>query len=290
MSIGVGTELEPNSTIKTGKGGHALVMLMNGAVISIDEQKNYHVGIFPPPGTLNTIMLKGLAVALREAADLQPIPIAANDARTIRASAPRANGTSKMGRVGPDRPAAPVVPLGKKGTTHIEGVYPEETAIVFSDKLTFEWRGPLSFGNPVLVLEDAQHDRRIFDISSTRSTTITVDANELELKKGGAYSWYIASRHDKPGRGRTRRFTFHVLTDRQEKLLKRDFETIDRLAQTPDGRFFMKGQLYFNYRMHHEMVETLLPLWKKYRSSTLKQLVRLGCARLGRPDVTSTYQ
>ncbi len=290
LGTAVGTELEPGSTVNTGEGGRALIMLMNGAVITIAEHESYLVGVFPPTGILKPVMLKGLTVALSEAVLLQlPITASAMSARN-RTAPPHAKGVTKMGRVGPDRPPPPVVPMGRKRANHVEGIHPVETSIILPDKLTFEWRGRLLPDDPALVLEDVQHDRRTFDIPHSRSTKLTVDANRLGLTRGDTYSWYLASRGDKPGRGRTRRFAFSVLTAHQEKLLQRDVDTIDSIAQTPDGRAFMKGQLCFNYGMNYKMVETLLPLWKKHRSSALKKLLKLGYARLGRPDEVYKYR
>lgn len=112
----VGKELDTGTVIDVGKGGRAGVMLMNGTIIDVPEKTTYIVGVMPK-GSEKTTVMKGITVALNEAANVK-IPATIEDLIAPRASprpsSPRVQGMVKMGNVGPTSPRHPPSPAALK--------------------------------------------------------------------------------------------------------------------------------------------------------------------------------
>jgi hypothetical protein len=218
--------------------------------------------------------LQGITIALNEAAHISLPKKSAGtelDAQALKES-PRVHGMVKMGQVGPGAPRPRSLPFGgpskKKHAairSGINGIYPVETSIVLPETVIFMWNPPVNFRMPMVIAEGEGIPQTTIAITTPKKTAAQAAAKELGLKEGGSYSWYLASRGDKKGRGRSRRFPFRILSKDRREQLAHDLARIGKTAETPDGRAFLKGQLYFNYGMNYEMVQTLLPLWKKNR-------------------------
>ena len=291
FSAVVGTELMPGTTITAGTGGSARVMLMNGAIIEIPSGKKYVVGTVAKASEKQT-MMRGLTLALNEAAEvsLPKLPSTA-PAPQQKKSTPRVHGMVKMGGplITPKQKQEAQARRSVAPQKRLEAIYPSGTAIKPSKTITFKWNMKVRFPKPLVVIVNPNGSSETrFDIAPTSLTSATIPAQNL--KRGNKYTWYLASGKDKPGRARSRRFHFSVLTKEQEKHLAKDMRQIDGAASSHDGRAFLKGQLYFNYGMNYEMVQTLMPLWKKNKSSSLKKLLLLGYARMGRAEVAWRYK
>lgn len=294
----LGTELEPGTIVQAGEGGSAKVMLMDGELIQVSERKSYVVGTTPSQEEKKS-MMRGLTIALNEAAKVK-LPAApteeveTEEAKPSAPQQPRVYGMVKMGspRPTPQERAAQKKRVAKKRRPklELEAIYPAETTILMPKNITFAWNMNLKFPKPVVVFEGPEGLYKRFDIDPKSPKSLTASAKELGLHKGNKYSWYLASRSDKKGRGRTRRFNFTIMSEAQEKSLKKDLATINETASTDDGRAFLTAQLYYNHKMMYDMVQTLLPLWNKNKSPAIKKLLKLGYARMGRASEARKYQ
>jgi hypothetical protein len=296
ISAVVGTELKPGTVIKAGEDGSAKIMLMNGELVEVAENTSYIVGAAHAQEEKKS-MMKGLTVALNEAAKIK-IPLTIEDVIEPHADElqqqPRIHGMVKMGsmRPTPKEQAARKKRAPKKRVSkpRLEGIFPVETTIVMPKQITFRWSQKLYFTKPVVTFKGPDNLYKRFDIDPKSPKRLTVSAKDLGLQKGIKYSWFLASRNDKAGKGRSRRYNFTVMSDQQEKSLKKDLSNIDKTASTEDGRAFLTAQLYFNHGMMHDMVQTLLPLWNKNKTPAIKDLLKLGYYRMGITSEAKKYR
>lgn len=297
----IGSEYPSGSRISTGSDGTTTIMLTNGAIIKLDRGRTYTVGVMSQSAGGQPTILKGLTVAMNEAAKIT-LPAAlvspTGPAAASPQATPRAHGMVKMGNVGPGAlttvelpPAKTAAPATAKPVSQgIVALYPVGTAIPKVASITFRWHGKLPAKPIVVCVDEGASSIARLDVPSSSASEAAFSWGNLGLKQGGQYSWYLAAKDAKPGRGVSQRFKFSVLSENQQELLARDMARIDETATTPDGRAFMKGQLYYNYGMNREMVDTLLPLWKANKTPALKKLLKLGYAKMGLIDEARKYQ
>jgi len=289
----MGTELLPGTKIQAGSGGMARVMLMDGTIVEVSSGKSYTVGTVPESSEDRTVM-RGITLALNEAADVSVPPRPAADTAvtpTKPKAEPRIHGMVKMGgplitqrQIQQSEKKKPVAPQKR-----LEAIYPTGTSIILPDRLTFKWNIRANFPKPVVILTGSGSEKQI-DVDTKNPFTASASSKDLGLKRGQKYTWYLASKNDKPGRAKSQRFNFTVLTERQEDDLKKDLQKLNDTASSPEGRDFLKAQLYYNYGMNYNMVDTLTPLWKKNHSSSIKKLLLLGYSKMGRAEEAWRYK
>jgi hypothetical protein len=210
ISPAIGDELDSGTIINVGKGGRASIMLMNGTIVDVPAKTTYIVGVMPK-GPEKTTMMKGITIALSEAANVK-IPATIDDVIAPKAPSepsPRVRGMVKMGSVGPSAPRRPPPPA------EIKKKYPKKPQV------------------------------------------------------------------KKPDR---------KLSESEKQELAGEIAKADEAASSPDGKAFLKGQVYYSYGQYDEMVKTLKPVYAKTHSPAIKKLLKLGYVKMGLYDEARRYK
>lgn len=255
-----GTEFYDGCRLVNAKGD-ALLLLMNGALVSLSGDQSYETGKLKNPPLKKTV--GGLAVALEESLNVR-----------------------KMGPVGVNTSLEIRPPEGG-----VRGIFPVYGNIDFAQSLSFQWSGRkiLGSGPSLIVTKKGVEPARIFPLKRSRQEVV-FSAEQLGLVRGGDYAWYLGHLQDKQPIGQSRVFTFHVLTAEVSQRLQKDLAAIKVLPlKTGEGREFLKAQIFYRYQMYHDMIDILKTLWKKIPERGVNRFLYLGYVRLGRHDEAQKY-
>lgn len=274
----IGMELSDGTKITTQKSSSASVMLMNGTIDKIDSKKTYTVGS-EKQSVKNQTVIDGIALAMNEV-------IGNGSSSTI-------HGMVKMSRLGLGAPESKPFLVGD--TFGPQGIYPVETAIVMPKEIYFHWKlGKMDFPNPVVVVEnDARQKIAVEKIGSPKSIILVpvyISLAKLKLVRGKSYSWYLASKTDKKFFGKSRRFNFSILSNEDEKRLNEDKQKIFAMDISDDGKNFLTAQLYYRFGMYHDMLNTLLPIWEKEKTDSVKKLLFFCYRHIGLEEEAAKFE
>lgn len=261
--VKIGAELPDGSTIAVGAGGAASVMLGSGAIIRLPSGSTYKVGA-EVKGAKRTDLVGGLAIAMRDLA--------------AAGGGPTVHGMVKKGKGGGGK-----IPLLEGLSNGLNAIYPSGTSIRLGSQLTFKWEATpaIDWTRPTLVIDDSGKRHIAVRPIPAGAHELTVDTSAAGIKKGGEYSWYLAT-EETSLKGKTRRFEFRTLSGEEEKRLGADIAKIKSLGMSDDGRLLLTGQLYFGMKMNYEASTTLEPLWQKSNPPFVSKLLWLAYSRMGR--------
>ena len=269
----IGAELPDGTKISVASGASASVMFMDGSIQEIGPGEKYTIGGAEKPAGKRTV-IEGIALAMNEATS---------------ASGSTVHGMVKMTQPGVN-PAKPnLVGIGGSGP---QGIYPVETAIEMAPEVIFQWsqRVPINFANPVIVFDDASKKQITYKKIVPSSGKIAVKAEESKLAPGNSYSWYLAADENGNILGKSKRFNFSILSEAEKAKLDSDKAKVQSMNISEDGKKFLTAQLYYRSKMTDAMVKELVPLWQKNRSDTIKRLLFIAYAHMGRPEEAKKYQ
>lgn len=260
----IGLELPDGSSVSVRSDGAASVMLESGAIDDIPQGEAYKVGS-EAKGAKRIELGSGLAVAMRELA-------AAGKDPTVHGMVKAAVGP--RGKIGL---AAGFVAGG------INAVYPSGTSIRLGAIITFRWdpTPPVDWAKPAIVVDDANKQHIATRPVAAGSHELSIDSSNIGIKKGGAYSWYLATQEGSL-KGKTSRFEFRTLSGADEKQLDGDISKIRALDMSKDGKNLLIGQIYISRGLNDDAARTLDPLWQKLQPPFVKKLLRLAYSRMGR--------
>lgn len=263
----IGLELPDQTKVTIGQNSSALVMLSTGAVDKIGASSAYVVGAKEKKEVKNSI-INGFAVAMKEAVSDSENAIA--------------HGMVKMGRLGPGAP----MPESGTQTLGMKIYYPKETALFYKPNLEFKWvEGGIDWDNPVLVIDDK--DKKHIKVISLKKemSKFSVSSSQLNLKKGEAYSWYLAQKNNEQIDGKTPRYNFSILSSAKQAELDRELAKINSLGLTePSSKQFLKAQIYYNFKLYSDVVNLLLPIWEKEQTEGLRTFMFSAYQRMSIND------
>lgn len=196
----------------------------------------------------------------------------------------------KVMKLGPAGVAAPLEIYPFEGG--IEGLYPVFGSVRHQKTLSFRWRGePIQGSRPTLFIFDfGDTDHIPFPISSAQQG-IQVSARRIRLKPGKEYRWYLGRIEGNEPVAQSRVFSFKVLTKSQEKRLHADLASVNNLSlDSSDAKDFLKGQVYYNYHLYHDMVTMLEPIYQAHPGPELQQLLFLGYVKIGKRAEAKKFQ
>ncbi|MBI5299659.1 MAG: tRNA uridine-5-carboxymethylaminomethyl(34) synthesis enzyme MnmG [Deltaproteobacteria bacterium] len=242
--VQTGDEFDDGAVLFNQKG-NALLLFVDGSLLSLSPGQTLKIGEAPPK---NKIVFGGIQNGVQAAFSL-----------------------IKMGPAGKKAPLDIHPPEGG-----IQGLYPIYGSIQISPAINFQWKGKnISGENPALICE-----KGIFFVE-TDDKNLSLTRQELHLEKGKNYHWYLGHSADKTI-AQSRVYSFHVLSDKEENQLKKDLSKLSSIpVSTKEGKDFLKGEIFYNYQMYHDMVDVLGSLHKKYKTPGLRKLLFLGYVRLG---------
>ncbi|MDO8527755.1 MAG: hypothetical protein Q7T03_08720 [Deltaproteobacteria bacterium] len=245
-----------------GANGKALLLLSNGALVSIAGSQTFDTKQLPTTSVPKNV--GGLAIGLEDSFSVK-----------------------KMGPVGMS-----VAPDLRPPAGGIRGVAPVYGALALPDGIHFQWKGKsILSSDPVLVfINPTKSEPLLFPVKKDQKE-LSVKSSELCLEPGAEYSWYLG--HLKKGKpiGQSRVFTFRILSESEKQNLDKDLNGLKTLPATSmEGRDFLKAQIFYKFKMYQDMVETLKPLYKKYHTSGIGRFLYLGYIRLGRHDEAEKYE
>lgn len=158
----------------------------------------------------------------------------------------------------------------------IEGIFPVYGNLQMSvPDFWFLWRGKKIKGEkPVLVFrEQGGKTQKTWDVSG-KTGGLLVRTRSLNLKRGKEYEWFLGRLEGEEVIAQSRVFRFRILSKEESRRLQKAIEQ--------NKAKFLKAQIYFNYRLYHDMVALLEPRYKMAPSESLRKLLFLGYVRLGR--------
>lgn len=258
----IGLELPDGSTVTVGAEGSAAVLLESGAVDEIAAGQTYAVGA-PSAAAKRTSLAGSLAIAMRELA--------------VRQEGPTVHGMLKELK-GPQFIEFADVSFGG-----IAARFPQGTAIRLGSAVLFRWsEAPaVDWQKPALVIDDAGGRRVVVRPVAPGAHELSVAA--AVLKKGGRYSWYLATQEGGL-KGKTARFEFQTLSAAEERELDAAAGRIRGLDMSDDGKALLLGQLHVGMGLRDEAVKILEPLWQRTQAPFVKRLLWLALARMSRPE------
>lgn len=261
-----GSELPDGAKVTTSKNASASLMLMDGTIRELKNGEELVVGA-PSKKMENKTVIEGITLAMKEA--------------TTKESGPTVHGMVKMNQLGPGSPKPALEPIGR-ALGH-QGLYPAGIAMELPENINFKWEkdDKIRIDNPVIVIEGNNKEKLLVEKISLDKSEIEICSCKLSIHSGGEYSWYLASQDGDKILGKSRRFHFSILSEAEVQQLKKDSETINSMDMSEDGKNFLLAQMYFKYKMYDKMTETLLPLWKKEKTDTVKKQLFVGYTKMG---------
>jgi len=271
----LGVELPDGTKISTKKSSCISIMLMDGTIEDIGENKSYVIEA-NKKDTSSKTFIEGLALAMNEA--------------KASSTGPTVHGMVKMTQLGPN--ASMPSYISATNLLGPYGVYPVGTIIEMEKDITFRWRmdKKLNFPNPVFILEDANRKKIIIKAINPEDTELTLKTSKLKLQEGKNYSWYLASNSKRRIIGQTIRYNFGIISQTEKNRLELDKQKIAKMNISADSKEFLIAQLYYRAGMYDAMVKTLLPIWEKEQSDAVKKLLYLGYSKMGQTQEMVKYQ
>ena len=269
-----GIEFPDGTKFVASKGATATLMLMDGAMQTVVEGKNYIAGKVKPTKVATPTSQK-LLVALNEAVQ------STGSGPTVHGMVKMTPGVPLYGEI------TPAPPIGG-----ITALFPNNTALILPDAIRFQWeaKNGLSGKNLAVVFFEKGKPQMNFPIKPADSS-VTLTAVQLQLQKGVNYYWYLGEKQGKEMIAKSQRFSVSILSDADEKLLAADLQEIDLLGlTTAEGKNFLKSQVYYRYKMYAEMKTLLDDLYAKEPTIALKRLLFLTNVRLGNLAAAKQYQ
>ncbi|MDP2600835.1 MAG: hypothetical protein Q8P84_08920 [Deltaproteobacteria bacterium] len=194
---------------------------------------------------------------------------------------------AKMGPVGVKAPLAIHPPVGG-----IQGIFPIYGDILPSSTLQFEWRGKDILGEkPVFIIfEKHSKEQKIFSLKAG-AKKFSINPAKEKIKEGAEYHWYLGRIKNGKPVAQTRVYSFEILSEKNQKKLSRDLEGLSALKlSSREGETFLKSQIFYHYKLYHNMIDSILPMYQKRPSRSLRRILYLGFVRLGRYSQAQKYE
>lgn len=264
----IGVVLPSGSIISVGEEGSAAIMFDNGDVDKILPGQSYTVG-----GKIksnSTIALGNhVSMAMRELLNPSETLALPKEAR-----GPFSN-----------------IPIKDTSFLGIGATFPINTSIRLEPKITFEWNDaqPVNWPQPVLVIDDAEKSHIVAKRISTGTREITIDTRLAGLKKGGAYSWYLAS-YAFGIKGKTLRFEFSIVSEEDEKKIDTMIAKIQSLEIGEDGKKLLLAQLYLGLGLNYNAAQILESIIEGSQTPFTKKLLWFSYSKMGRITDAEKYK
>lgn len=179
----------------------------------------------------------------------------------------------------------------------IEGIFPVAGAILPERVIRFEWRGESLKGKkPAFIfLKEGTNRHQVFPVGAdTKEITIGV-GHLLGVPRLGVrhllnYRWYVGRLESGKPIAQSRVFSFSILTPTEGEALKNDLLQLEKRSLKTEGADFLKAQIFYHYRLYHEMVLTLQSLHQKFKSAAVRRLLFLGYVKLGKLNEAEKFR
>lgn len=269
----VGLELPDGATVKPAQAARASVMLLDGAIFTVNAGETFEVG--PREKTKGQpTLIAGIQLALAEAKE--------------SGASPTVHGMVKMGQPQTGKPKGKMLGAGSFG---VEGIAPVYTTIEVLPTTTFEWKADKPWSNPVFVITDGEKNTVFTKDLQAGATRVTVSRDAAKLVPGKQYSWHLGARQGSNVTVKGSRFPFKIMSEEAARVLAIDEAQVAKLEITsPEANALLAAQLYYKHGLYVKMTETLLPHYKSEEGGAMKSLLYVAFRRMGRTDEMKRYE
>lgn len=165
----------------------------------------------------------------------------------------------------------------------IEGLFPIQGTIDPREAILFRWRGNKIVGEkPALIFFEEGKNHTPFWVQSGQKR-VSLKKEELGLKMGRQYHWYLGRMIDGKPIAQSRVYNFKILSEMESQALEQEIENLKGLkTDSEKEKVFLKAQILYRHQRIHDMVDLLTPLYKKDPTKGKKRFLFLGFAKLGR--------
>lgn len=171
----------------------------------------------------------------------------------------------------------------------IEGIFPVAGVILPDRAVRFEWRGERLKGEkPALFFfKEGTNHHQVFPVSA--------DAKEMTVGVGHflpewRYRWYVGRVEKGKPIAQSRVYSFAILAQAESEAMKNDLLQLEKRSLKTEGADFLKAQIFYHYRLYHEMVGVLRPLHQKFKSAAVQRLLFLGYVKLGKLNEAEKFR